>query len=38
MRRFAFVEAELAKIGSEPAKSDLGEMDALWDQAKLAGL
>jgi ATP diphosphatase len=38
MRRFAFVEAELAKTGSEPAKSDLGEMDALWDQAKLAGL
>ena len=34
MRRFAFVEAELAKIGSEPAKSDLGEMDALWDEVK----
>lgn len=34
-RRFAFIEAELAKIGKSPDQSDLNEMDALWDKAKL---
>ena len=35
-RRFGFIEAELAKLGKEPKQSNLEEMDALWDQAKLA--
>ena len=35
-RRFAFIEAELAKSGRTPTDSDLQEMDALWDAAKLA--
>ncbi|MGE5565575.1 MAG: nucleoside triphosphate pyrophosphohydrolase [Parcubacteria group bacterium] len=33
-RRFAFIEAELAKDGRTPEQSDLAEMDALWDRAK----
>ncbi|MXQ07550.1 nucleoside triphosphate pyrophosphohydrolase [Alphaproteobacteria bacterium GH1-50] len=33
-RRFAHIEAELAKTGRTPADSDLAEMDALWDAAK----
>lgn len=37
-RRFAFIEAELAKAGKRPADSDLAEMDALWDAAKRNGL
>ena len=37
-RRFAFIEAELAKQGKRPDDSDLAEMDALWDSAKRAGL
>ena len=37
-RRFAFIEAELAKAGKRPADSDLAEMDALWDEAKRTGL
>ncbi|SDE97340.1 nucleoside triphosphate pyrophosphohydrolase [Rhodobacter capsulatus] len=37
-RRFAFIEAELAKAGKRPADSDLSEMDALWDAAKRTGL
>lgn len=37
-RRFAFIEAELAKAGKRPADSDLAEMDALWDAAKRTGL
>ena len=37
-RRFAFIEAELAKLGKRPEDSDLAEMDALWDAAKRAGL
>ena len=36
MRRFAFIEAELAKDGRTPEQSDLAEMDALWDAAKVA--
>lgn len=35
-RRFAAVEDALAAIGKTPAQSDLAEMDALWDQVKLA--
>jgi ATP diphosphatase len=34
-RRFRFIEAELAKRGKTPAQSDLEEMDALWNAAKL---
>ncbi|KQB17198.1 nucleoside triphosphate pyrophosphohydrolase [Rhodobacter capsulatus] len=37
-RRFAFIEAKLAKAGKRPADSDLSEMDALWDAAKRTGL
>jgi nucleoside triphosphate diphosphatase len=37
-RRFAFIEAELAKLGKRPEDSDLAEMDALWDAAKRTGL
>lgn len=37
-RRFAFIEAELAKQGKRSDESDLAEMDALWDSAKRAGL
>ncbi len=33
-RRFRYIEEQLAKRGSSPAKSDLAEMDALWDEAK----
>ena len=35
-RRFAFVEAALAKLGRTPAQSNLAEMDELWNQAKTA--
>ena len=34
-RRFQFIEAELAKRGKSADQSDLAEMDALWDAAKL---
>lgn len=34
VRRFAFIEAELAKDGRTPDQSDLAEMDALWTAAK----
>lgn len=33
-RRFAFIEAELAKRGKAPESSSLEEMDALWNAAK----
>jgi ATP diphosphatase len=36
VRRFAFIEAELAKDGRMPEQSDLAEMDALWNAAKAA--
>ncbi|MFT4077658.1 MAG: nucleoside triphosphate pyrophosphohydrolase [Asticcacaulis sp.] len=36
VRRFEVIEAELAKIGKTPDQSDLAEMDALWNAAKLA--
>jgi MazG family protein len=35
-RRFAFIEAKLAKDGRTPEQSDLAEMDGLWDAAKAA--
>ena len=35
-RRFAFIEAELARDGRTPEQSDLAEMDGLWDAAKRA--
>ncbi|WP_292286584.1 nucleoside triphosphate pyrophosphohydrolase [Marivita sp.] len=34
-RRFESIEAALAEQGKSPAQSDLAEMDALWDAAKL---
>ena len=36
MRRFKYIEAELAARGTSPAASDLAEMDALWNAAKAA--
>ncbi len=36
VRRFGFIEAELAKAGRTPDQSDLAEMDGLWDAAKVA--
>ena len=36
VRRFGFIEAELAKDGRTPDQSDLTEMDRLWDAAKVA--
>lgn len=38
VRRFSFIEAELDKAGKRPDQSDLAEMDALWNKAKLQGL
>ena len=35
-RRFAFIEAALAKGGRTPEQSDLAEMDGLWNAAKAA--
>jgi MazG family protein len=35
-RRFAFIESELAKVDKGPRQSNLAEMDALWNKAKLA--
>lgn len=36
VRRFGFIEAELAKAGKTPEQSDLAEMDDLWNAAKAA--
>ncbi|KQS56274.1 nucleoside triphosphate hydrolase [Brevundimonas sp. Leaf363] len=36
VRRFGFIETELAKDGRTPDQSDLAEMDGLWDAAKAA--
>jgi tetrapyrrole methylase family protein/MazG family protein/ATP diphosphatase len=36
VRRFGFIEAELAREGRTPDQSDLAEMDRLWDAAKVA--
>ena len=33
-RRFGYIEQALAAAGTTPAQSTLGEMDALWDEAK----
>ena len=35
-RRFAAIEAALARRGKTPSESTLAEMDALWDEAKAA--
>ncbi|MEH6676467.1 MAG: nucleoside triphosphate pyrophosphohydrolase, partial [Phenylobacterium sp.] len=35
-RRFQFIEAALAERGRTAEESDLAEMDALWDAAKVA--
>jgi nucleoside triphosphate diphosphatase len=34
VRRFSYIEQELAARGSSPEQSDLAEMDALWNAAK----
>jgi MazG family protein len=34
IRRFAYIEAQLAARGKTPEQSDLAEMDALWTEAK----
>ncbi len=34
IRRFGFIERELAARGKRPEQSTLAEMDALWDEAK----
>ena len=36
VRRFGFIEAELARAGRTPDQSDLAEMDDLWNAAKVA--
>lgn len=36
VRRFQYVERRLAERGKTPDQSDLAEMDALWDEAKVA--
>ena len=36
IRRFGFIETELARDGRTPEQSYLAEMDALWDAAKAA--
>jgi len=36
VRRFGFIEAELARDGRTPEQSDLAEMDGLWNAAKAA--
>ncbi len=38
IRRFRYIEERLAAEGRSPANSDLAEMDALWDEAKVEGL
>lgn len=37
-RRFHFIESSLQDLGLTPDSASLEQMDALWDQAKLAGL
>lgn len=34
VRRFAYIEQQLAAKGSSPSRSSLAEMDTLWDEAK----
>ncbi len=38
IRRFRYIEERLGARGRGPAQSNLAEMDALWDEAKAAGL
>lgn len=38
VRRFQFIEEELRHLGKDIHKSNLEEMDAIWDKAKAAGL
>ncbi len=38
IRRFAYIEAELNKRGSDPGSASLEEMDDLWEEAKKKGL
>ncbi len=38
MRRFHYIEAELARAGKRPEDSSLEDMDALWNAAKTNGL
>ena len=35
-RRFRYIEAKLAERGTTPERSDLAEMDGLWNEAKAA--
>ena len=35
-RRFRFIESALSESGRSPSSASLAEMDALWDEAKLA--
>jgi MazG family protein len=37
IRRFRYIEEQLAAQGRSPKESDLAEMDALWDEAKTKG-
>jgi nucleoside triphosphate diphosphatase len=37
VRRFGYIEQQLAADGRTPDQSDLAEMDALWDEAKTKG-
>lgn len=37
-RRFTYIEQQLANRGSSPEGATLGEMDALWNEAKQLGL
>jgi nucleoside triphosphate diphosphatase len=37
-RRFHFIESSLQDLGLTPDDASLEQMDALWDQAKIAGL
>ncbi len=38
VRRFSRVEELLGQQGKTPQRSNLSEMDAMWDQAKAEGL
>jgi MazG family protein len=38
MKRFQFIETELAALGRTPSESSLEEMDALWNEAKRRGI
>ena len=37
-RRFRYIEAQLRLQGRRPEHATLSELDALWDDAKFAGL